>query len=131
MTVKELMDTVERLHPNQYSATDKLRWLNEIEQTVWREIVMTHDGYEGDMPHYDDVAADTVLTVENPYSRLYGLWMDAQIAYYDRESGAYEDAMTAFNAAYGEYMRYYNRTRMPKMDATHLHFTDRTWGVCR
>ena len=124
MTVRELMDATERLYPNQFGATEKLRWLNEIEQTIYREIVQTHaDGSDRAMPAHTDPDAETALLAEDPYSRLYGLWMDAQIAYYNQESDAYTAAAAAFNAAYESYRRQYNRTHMPLRRAGGLRLT--------
>ena len=128
MTVNELLTAVDSLHPNQFSTEDKLRWLNHVEQTIWREIICTHEGVEdgATMPAYT-TADDTELLAEDPYSRLYPAWMDAQIAYYNRESGKYADAATAFNEAYGAYKSWYNRTHMPVGAVNHLHLVDRRW----
>lgn len=130
MTVAELMQTVDRLHPNQFDNADKLRWLNEIEATIWNELVLTHEGVEDDaeMPVYESASDTDELLAPIPYSRLYPLWMDAQIAYHNRESIKYADAMTAFNNAYTDYVRWYNRTHMPIGAVNHLHIVDRTWG---
>lgn len=129
MTVNELLAMVDRLHPNQFSTEDKLRWLNEVEQTIYREIVCTHeyDGELPEMPDYTEASDDELLAVA-PYDRLYPLWMDAKIAYYNRESLKYQDAYTAFNAAYVLYANWYNRTHMPCGAVNHLHLLDRTWG---
>lgn len=133
MIVRELLETVDRLHPNQFSIDDKLRWLNEVEQMIWREIITTHEGVEEDaeMPVYTasdmDSGADTELLAKDPDSRLYPAWMDAQIAYYNRESMKYSDAIVAFNEAYSTYFNAYNRTHMPLRSVDHLHLVDRRW----
>ncbi len=129
MTVNDLMTAVDRLHPNQFSSTDKLRWLNNVEQTIWHEVIQTHHGpleWE-DMPIYDDAESEDELLAEDPFSRLYPLWMDAQIAYHNHESMQYDTAAQAFNEAYGSYRNWYNRTHMP-CGADHLRLVDRRWG---
>ena len=30
MTIREVLETVDRLKPNQYGSADKLRWLSEL-----------------------------------------------------------------------------------------------------
>ncbi len=132
MTVNELMEEVDRLHPNQFTAADKLRWLNRVEQTIWQEIILTHESdadlSEATAPSYDDPAGTDVLLAEDPWSRLYPLWMDAQIAYYNHEIMQHDTAAQAFNEAYTAYRNWYNRTHMPLGDVDHLHLVDRTWG---
>lgn len=130
MTVKDLLAMVERLHPNQFSTEDKLTWLNQVEQTIWNEVIMTHQGAWNawEMPEYTDANDETVLLAVDPYSRLYPLWMDAQIAYYNHESMKYDTAAQAFNDAYSAYNRWYNRTHMPVGQVNHLMLTDRGWG---
>ena len=129
MTVKELMETVDRLHANQFSNADKLRWLNQVEAILWHEVIDTHaDAPESGLPTYTEAAETTVLLAEDPWSRLYPLWMDAQIAYYNRETMKYDTAAAAFNSALGDWRNWYNRHHMPIGAVDHLHLVDRTWG---
>jgi hypothetical protein len=130
MTVNDLMTMVERLHPNQFSNTDKLRWLNQIEQTIWHEIIQTHRGpleWE-DMPVYDDVESEDELLAEDPWSKLYSSWMDSQIFMANKEGVNYQIAIGVFNDAYKDFEKWYNRTHMPKGAVNHLHIVDRGWG---
>ena len=135
MTVKDLMETVDRLHPNQFEQADKLHWLNQVEQTIWHEIITTHEGVEEDaeMPVYTaadmESGADTELLVPDPYSRLYEPWMEMQIASHNHEAMQHDVAATAFQAAYGDFRNWYNRHHMPVGAVNHLHLLDRTWGV--
>lgn len=130
MTVNELIEMVDRLHPNQFTAADKLRWLNQVEKTIWNEIVTKHEGVEegATAPSYTSTSSTQTLLAEDPYSRLYPAWMDAQIAYYNREGGKYADAITVFNSAYDQYRNYYHSKHMPIGVVNHLHLLDRTWG---
>jgi len=129
MKVNELMESVERLHPNQFTEQDKVRWLNEVEATIYREIVLTHEHEDGaEMPVYSCASDTDVLLAQDPYSRLYPLWMEAQIAWHNHESLKYDAAAQAFNDAYGAFRNWYNRTHMPLGAVDHLHLVDRTWG---
>lgn len=129
MTVKDLMEMVDRLHPNQFSTADKLAWLNQVEQTIFHDVIMTHRDAPVDVaPVYDDITSTEELLAEDPWSRLYPLWMNAQIAYYNHESMQYDTAAQAFNSAYDDYWRAYNRAHLPVGRVNHLHLTDRRWG---
>lgn len=151
MTVKELMEAVDRLHPNQFSQDDKLRWLNELEQTIWREIYLTHEppaGWESlfeaeagtantrqFFPNYtsSDVnptppAVSPTLLAPDPYSKLYQPYLDAKIAYFNHEVMQQDVSAQTFNAAMSEFRNWWNKTHMPAGAVNHLHILDRTWG---
>jgi len=129
MTVKDLMAMVDRLHPNQFSTDDKLRWLNQIEQTIWQEVIMTHRGpwNEWEMPEYTSASDESTLLAVDPYSRLYPIWMDAQIFRNNKEGVNYQIASENFTDAYRDFQRWYNRTHMPVGQVNHLHIVDRGW----
>ena len=43
MTIREAIELVDRLKPNQYGSADKLRWLSELDGVVWHEIWSAHE----------------------------------------------------------------------------------------
>ena len=43
MTIREAIELVDRLKPNQYGSADKLRWLSELDGAVWHEIWSAHE----------------------------------------------------------------------------------------
>lgn len=47
MTIREALETVDRLKPNQYGSADKLRWLSELDGAVYREILTQHETQTG------------------------------------------------------------------------------------
>ena len=121
MTVREAMEQIDELHPNQFSQAQKLRWLTEVEQTIWRELSMRHEqDEETEMPVYDDATSETVLLAPDPYSRIYRLYLDAQIYYNNQETLRYNDAAATYNAAWQELASWWNRTYMPRQQATYL-----------
>ena len=42
MTIREAIEAVDRLTPNQYENIDKVRWLSELDGVVYLEIEKTH-----------------------------------------------------------------------------------------
>ena len=120
MTVRELMTRLDGLTANQYAAADKLRWLCEVEETVLREILLTHESdREITFTPYDTVD-DTALLVPEPYSRLYPLYLETQIHYHNGEIGKYNNAAAAFRGALEDFRNYHNRTHMPRQQAKSL-----------
>lgn len=43
MTVQGAIDQVDRFRPNMVREDEKLRWLSELDQSVWVEIIRTHE----------------------------------------------------------------------------------------
>ena len=74
MTIKECIDIVDNIKPNQYSIKDKVMWLSFLDETIINDVLKTHEGYDG---RYDDFTGYTVddlsvsLIVPSPYDRVY------------------------------------------------------------
>ncbi len=123
MTINKLMTLVDDLTPNQYSAEHKLRWLNEVELTVYLEIVMTHEGDRPETFTPYTPADNSVLLAPDPYSRIYPLYLESRIHYHNAETAKYNDAAAAFQQAWDELRSWYNRTHAPVAAAARLDLT--------
>ena len=116
MTLIEAINRIDTIKPNNYTQTDKIRWLSILDGTIKAEIIDTHEGgedvvFEG----YDDnTSIHTVLLVPAPYDDVYIKWLESQIDYNNAEYGKYNNSSTAYNTAYLAFERYYNRQHMPK-----------------
>ena len=119
MTLIEAINRIDKLKPNNYTQTDKVEWLSNVDGLIKTEIVDTHEGGEGVVFNgYDNnTPLDTVLLVPAPYDDLYIKWLESQIDYHNAEYGRFNNSATAFNTAYSAYQRYYNRQNMPKNQA--------------
>ena len=47
MTIKECIDLVDNVKPNQYSIEDKVEWLSYLDGTIINDVLKTHEGYDG------------------------------------------------------------------------------------
>ena len=123
MTIREALETVDRLEPNQYGSADKLRWLSELDGAVYREILTQHEtqtaAFAGYTPEAD--LDGTVLLIEWPYDEIYRWYLEMKIADANGEMTRYNNAMAKYNAYYTAYQYFYNRTNMPKMTAPFIH----------
>lgn len=109
MTINQLMDCLDDLVPNQYSAENKLRWLNEVEQAVAQEIILPRDADRQNTFTPYGAVDDTELLVPEPYDRLYLFYLETQIHYHNAETGKYNNAAAAFSQAWDELRSRYNR----------------------
>ena len=116
MTIKECIDIVDSLKPNQYSVLDKVRWLSFIDKIIINDILKTHEGYDGKYDNFTEYSADKIavqLVAESPYDRLYVAFIKMQIDSENGEMARYNNSANSFNTYMTEYRKYYNKTHMP------------------
>lgn len=116
MTIAEVIAGVDKLKPNCFDTVDKIRWLSELDGRIKSEIIDTHEGSDesGFIGYGEDADISTPLLVSFPYDDIYIRYLEMQIDYSNGETAKYTNSSTLFNEAYSAYMRYYNRTHMPK-----------------
>lgn len=116
MTLIEAISKIDNLKHNTFTHEDKVGWLSRLDGMVKEEILDTHEGGGGEwFSGYDtDSDVETELLVGAPYDEMYLRWLEAQIDYANGEYGRYNNAMEMFQALYGGFRNFYNRTHMPK-----------------
>lgn len=115
MKLSEAIAKIDAFKPNDYGQEEKISWLSNLDATVKKEIIDTHESAEKvEFKGYDEnTSLDTELLVPAPHDEMYLRWLEAQIDYYNGEIGRYSNSMTMFNSEYSAYTREYNRTHMP------------------
>ena len=116
MTIKECIDLVDNVKPNQYSIEDKVSWLSYIDGIIINEVLKTHEGYNGEYDDFEGYSADKLsagLIVRNPYDKLYTAYLKMKIDEENGETARYNNSATMFNSYLMEYKKYYNKTHMP------------------
>lgn len=115
MKIIDAITKIDSLKHNTYTTSDKVAWLSELEWDVKKNVLDTHEGGDIDFIGYDDSTdLQTELVIPKPYDRVYLLWMESQIDYYNGEYDRYNNATDMFLVAYQDFKSYYNRTHMPK-----------------
>lgn len=118
MTIGEAIAAVQAIKPNRIEREQMVRWLDEVDNTVFRELVKTHrfggdlvfDGYD---PADESGADGVVLLAPEPYSRMYIYFLCAQIDMQNQEFDLYQNNAALYNGAYKDYADYYNRQIPP------------------
>lgn len=114
MTIIEAINRLDALKHNTYTQADKVEWLSTLDSLVKTHVIDTHEGCEVTFSGYDESTdLHTNLLITAPYEDAYLHWMEAKIDYYNREYGAYNNAIEMFNTIYKSFQDYYNRTHMP------------------
>lgn len=116
MTIKECIDIVDNLKPNQYSIEDKVAWLSFLDMTIINDVLLTHEGYDGRYDDFTGYSADNLtvgLIVPSPYDRVYTAYLKMKIDEENGETARYNNSVTTYNAYLMEYKKWYNSKHMP------------------
>ena len=123
MTIREAIELVDRLKPNQYGSADKLRWLSELDGIVYRDIICTHE-HETEpaaFTGYDEsVDYETELLIPWPYDEIYRWYLNMKICDANGETTKYSNEAAKYNSYWQGYFNAYNQAHMPKQYATHF-----------
>lgn len=124
MTIAEAIDLTDKLTPNAYEETDKVRWLLEIDMLIYNDLVATHEGAESvSKPEYtaDDISA--VLLAPEPYAEdIYVNFLQAKIAQQNSEDAKYNKAVLFYNDGYTRFAKAYNAAHRPQPQGTYFKF---------
>ena len=119
MTVQEAISQADALCPNRYSMEDKVRWLNEVDAKIAKEILPRYETTDTYTAYTVGDISKTLLAPE-PYSVMYVYFLQSKINYADNETDRYNNSSAMFNQAYYDFGNYYNREHTAKR--TNLHF---------
>ena len=116
MTIKECIDLVDNLKPNQYEIEDKVAWLSFLDGVIINDVLKTHEGYDQKYDDFKGYSADKTgvnLIVEFPYDNLYTAYLKMKIDEANGETARYNNSATMFNSYMSIYKKQYNKTHMP------------------
>ena len=101
MTVSEAIERVDALLQNDYSRSDKIKWLSEldwkIKTTILDDEKFSFYGYDDSDFNYTDLLAPPA------FEELYLYWLEAKIHYYNGDNDQYNAAMILFNSVMQEF----------------------------
>lgn len=116
MTIKDCIDIVDNIKPNQYTIKDKVMWLSFIDEIIINEVLKTHEGYDGRYDDFKGYAEDRLsvpLIVPSPYDRLYTAYLKMKIDGENGETARYNNSVALYNTYMSEYRKHYNKTHLP------------------
>ena len=118
MNIQEALDFADGLKPNMMPAQMKIAFLQEIDQLIYKEILLKHEHTEEQevLPEYDTgTDRGTELLVPDPYSMLYPYWLMSKIDLQNLEMDKYNNDRALFENAYNTMQDWWTRTYMPIM----------------
>lgn len=131
MTINEIINLVDKLKPNGYPSTMKVKWLSKLDGQIYKEVYETHEDnpfagrhhhakFEG---YTDNTPMSQVLLVPDPFDEsVYSFYLQACIDRENGEVGKYNQTITLFNNAYLTFQNDYNRRHLPKHKGRRFRF---------
>ena len=122
LRINNLIWRIDDLEPNQYSDSQKMKWLSLLDGQIFEEIIKTHeDPIRESFSAYID--GNEELLVPYPYGEeLYSWYLQAMIAAENAESDKYDQMMGMYNSVFTQFANWYNRTHRPKKAETRFLF---------
>ena len=122
MTVKECIDIVDNMKPNQYSVDDKVRWLSFLDMIVVNDVLKTHEDFDRRYEDFEGYSADKLamkLIADAPYDQMYVEFLKMKIDEENGETARYNNTATMFNSYFSIFKKWYNKTHMPLQIGKH------------
>ena len=117
MTVGELINHVDDISPNQYTSSQKMAWLSNMDGKVLNEVFLTHENPMEGVPFMGWEAytsTDDELLIREPYAQdVYANYLLAKIAEANAEIPKYNLYSTLYNTEYSQWVSWYHRTHRP------------------
>lgn len=115
VTIGQILDSIDKMYPNNFDAATKIAWLSELDGKVHLEILKTHEGDVPEFSGYDyETDLDTQLLIPSPFaSGVYTRYLEMMIDQEYKEIDRYNQSAALYNSAYLEFANWYNRTHMP------------------
>lgn len=114
MTIANAISAADALLSNEIAESVKVRWLNELDEQIWYDLILTHER-EADAGSTYTAHTETTdsLIVPDFASGLYVEYLIMQINLAHGETERYNAAAAVFQNKLQSYVNWYNRTHMP------------------
>lgn len=114
MTVREVIESADRLRANPLSDKEKIEYLSELDMRIYEDIVLRHQGSEIPVPRTFPYTADTAeLIAPARFKRMYVLYLCLEIDWALDETEHYTNDLIRFQDAYEAFAAWYNETHLP------------------
>lgn len=95
MTILDAINTVDKLHANQYDEDTKIDWLDQLDRHIYNDLILTHEIEDAPtFSGYDtNTDVNTVLLAPDEFREVYRWWLEMQIDKANAELVKYNNDM--------------------------------------
>lgn len=105
MTLKEVIDLVDKMRPNDFPPEVKTVWINDLETKIQAEVLLLSPP---DTITYDySVDANCELLVDKPYEKIYYSYLISMVSFGNGEYDRYENESKLFNSHYSAFCKWF------------------------
>jgi hypothetical protein len=101
MNISELFSLVDTLKPNSYGNSEKLMWLNQVEQQIADIQGETFTPYTE--------SGDAELLAPVPFTNVYEYYLKAMIDNESKDFEGYSNNLILYNASFSSYTKHFLR----------------------
>jgi len=113
MKIIDVIKTADELYPNNYQASEKINWCDELGAMLRQEYAKVYEGnVQKDYVNITDPITEETIAPP-PYDRMYIDFVLAKICYYQRDYDAYNQHIISFNSKLEDFARWYIERNMP------------------
>jgi F0F1-type ATP synthase gamma subunit len=110
ITINDAISYFDAQCPNQYSQEEKIKWLSELDEQIYNDVIALREGADNiEFNGYDNDSLNTELLVETPYTEIYRYWLEKSVDFSNREITAMNNAIAMYNNYLDDYTSWYNR----------------------
>ena len=116
MLIRECIDIVDGMKPNQYGVEDKVRWLSFLDRIIINDVLKTHEDYDEKYDLFEGYSTNNLgirMIAEAPYDQMYIEFLKMKIDEENGETARYNNTATMFNSYFSTYRKWYNKNHMP------------------
>jgi uncharacterized protein YfbU (UPF0304 family) len=116
MLVRECIDIVDGLKPNQYGVEDKVRWLSFLDRIIIIDVLQTHEDYDEKYDLFEGYSTDNLgmkLIADAPFDQMYIEFLKMKIDEENGETARYNNSSAMFNSYMSMYRKWYNKKHVP------------------
>ena len=111
VTLDEAISYFDEQCPNQYSRENKIAWISELDELIFENIIKNRENPEITefTPYNGETDGSSELLVPFMFREIYRYFIEKSVAYSNRETISYNNALQMFEAYYDNYYSWYNR----------------------
>ena len=113
MTMKEIIEQADAISPNAIPEQMKIGWIGELDGNIALNVMLMDISEAQQFRYTYPECMKHEPLVSFPHDGIYVLWLRAKIDDYNGEVERYENSMQQYNAAYGNFVRWFARTYSP------------------
>lgn len=115
MTIQEIINRVDQNNPNALDTRTKLGWIAQLDGRIALDVMLMN---AAETEQFRYTSANVAPLVPFPHDDLYEMYLNMRIHAAQGETERYQNALSLYNNAYKNYVRWFAHTYSPAQNST-------------